>query len=175
MSKKQGLLLFILLAGALALLSWFVQPPREPIYQGRPLNSWLVDLEDWDGDTNDAAFVAFRVMGTNAIPQLLNVIQSGGPPIQRMILELNKRQSVVKLPFGTPWHQEMAATWGLYAMGTNAKPALPVLTNLLFLADASIPSSTVLAGIGLEGVPSLLTALTNRNYRMRHSAASGLG
>ena len=174
MSKKQGLLLFILLAGALALPLWFVQQPREPIYQGRPLSSWLPDLEDWDGDTNNIAFVAFREMGTNAIPELLNVIQSGGPPIQRWILELNKKQSVVNLPFGTPWHQTMAATWGLYAMGTNAKPALEVMTNLLFHTNALISSATVLAGIGLEGVPSLLAALTNQNDHIRYSAASGL-
>jgi hypothetical protein len=54
-------------------------------------------LENWNGNTNDAAFVAFREMGTNAIPALLNVIQSGGPPLQKMILKLNREQSVVDL------------------------------------------------------------------------------
>src|SRR5579859_6279820 len=161
MRKKRCLLLFILVAGALVLLLWMVHPPREPVYQERPLSSWLADLEDWDGDTNNAAYVAFREMGTNAIPALLDIIQSGGPPIQRTILKLNRKQSVVNFPFGTPWHETMAATWGLYAMGTNAKPALPVITNLLFHTNtfALISSATVLAGIGMEGVPPLLAAL----------------
>jgi HEAT repeat protein len=175
MSKKQGLLAFILIAGALALLLWIAQQPREPVYQGRQLSSWLKDLENWDGDTNNAAFVAFREMGTNAIPPLLEVIESDGSPIQRMIMKFNKRQSVVKLPFGTPWVKTMTAAWGLYAMGTNAEPALPVLTNLLFHTNAVIASATVLAGIGSAGVPSLLAALTNRDYLIRFSAASGLG
>jgi hypothetical protein len=174
MSKKQGLLLFILLAGALALPLWFLLL-REPSYQGRPLSSWLADLEAWDGDTNNTAFVAFREMGTNAIPELSNVIQSDGLPIQRWIRAFNKSQSVVKLPFGSAGNQTMAATWGLYAMGTNAMPALEVMTNLLFHTNAIISSAFVLAGIGSAGIPSLLAALTNQNDYIRHSAASGLG
>jgi len=132
-------------------------------------------LENGDVDKNEAALVAFRKMATNAIPAPLKWFKSGGPPLQKMISKLNRQQSVVDLPFGTPWHQTMAASWALYAMGTNAKPALPVLTNLLFHSNALITSTVVMAGIGSEAIPILLSALTNQNYRIRHSAASGLG
>lgn len=174
MRTKWGLLLFIMVAGALTLFLWIVRPPREPVYQGRPLSSWLAELEDWDGDTNNAAFVTFREMSTNAIPALLKDIQSDYSPIQRLENEINKKQSLVQLPSGTPWRQSIAATWGLYAMGTNAKPALPALTNLLFHTNEIITSAIVLAGIGSEGVPPLLAALTNQDWRIRHATASGL-
>lgn len=175
MSKKRGMLLVALLAGVLGVVAWLAQKPHEPVYHRKRLSAWLKDLERWDGDTNNAAFVAFREMGSNAIPALLNVIQSGGPPYQKMILRLNRKQSVVDLPFGTPWHQTGAASWALYAMGNEARSALPVLTNLLFHTNALVTTTTALAGIGSEALPALLVALTNQNDRIRCSAASGLG
>src|SRR5437899_1287491 len=69
----------------------------------------------------------------------------------------------------------MAATWALYAMSTNAKPALPALTNLLLHTNELIPSAIVLAGIGSDAIPILLAALTNQDWRIRHAVASGLG
>ena len=121
------------------------------------------------------AFVAFRERGTNAIPLLLKVLQSGGPRLQRTIMKLNHKQNLVTLPYGQPWHQTTAAAWALYAMGSNASPALPALTNLLFRSNILISTTTAMAGIGVEAIPVLLAALTNRDYRIRHSAASGLG
>src|SRR5437588_7191699 len=175
MGSKRSMLLIAVIAIALGAVIWRLLLPREPMYQNKPLSAWLKDLENWDGDTNNAAFVAFHEMGTNSVPALLNVIQSGGPRFQRMMLELNRKQPLVHLPFGTPWHQTIAASRALYAMGTNARSALPVLTNLLFHTNALITSTIALAGIGPEALPSLLSALTNQSYRIRLSAASGLG
>jgi HEAT repeat protein len=132
-------------------------------------------LEGWDGDTNNGAFVAFRGMGTNAIPPLIDILQSGGPRLQKMISDINRGQTAFRLPFGTPWHRTLAAAWALYAMGTNARPALPALTNLLFHSNNTISSSTALAGLGPDGISSLITALTHKDFRIRFAAASGLG
>jgi len=175
MAKKRATLLAILLLGIVAILVWLTRSSGEPTYQHRSLLSWLKDLKNWDGDTNAAAYIAFREMGTNAIPGLLDVIESGGPRINRIIMKINQKQSVVRLPFGRPWDYTMAATWALYAMGTNARPALPVLANMLLHTNYLINSSTVLAGIGPDAVPVLLTALTNQNYRIRHAVISGMG
>jgi len=169
------ILLLLLLVAAAGGVFWLALRPSEPVYQGRRLSYWLNSLENWNGDTNDAAFLAFRGMGTNAIPALLNVLQTGGSPFQTAIMKLNQQQSVVHLRFGTPWHQTMAAAWAFYAMGTNAKPALPALTNLFFHTNELFTSTLALAGIAPEGVSVLLTALTNRDYHIRDSAASGLG
>lgn len=165
-----------LLVAVLGVLGWFVQRPNEPVYQGKRLSYWLKHLENWDGNTNDPAFVAFHDMGSNAIPPLLSVLQSGGGGFRRMIMEVNKKQSVVQLPFGKPWEQTTAAAWALYAMGPNARPALPVLSNLLFFHPTEIiTSATVMAGIGSDALPCLLSALTNQNYRIRDAAVYGLG
>ncbi|MDB6065658.1 MAG: repeat-containing protein [Pedosphaera sp.] len=173
-SRVVWAVVFVAIAGVVGWLG-LRSREKEPVYQGKSLGFWLGQMEEWNGDTNEAACVAFRTMGTNAIPALLNVIQSGGPPMQKMIMELNQKQKLIDLPYGRPWERAMAATWALYVMGTNARPALPVLTNLFLHSNEMITTSTVLAGIGPEGIAPLLTALTNQNYRVRISAILGLG
>ena len=175
MGKKHVILFVAVLLAVSGVVVLLALPLRGPRYLGRTWESWLGDLEQWDGDTNNPAFVAFREMGTNAIPPLLKVLESGGPSLQRAIMKLNQKQNVVSLPYGEPWHQTMAAAWALYAMGSNASPALPALTDLLFRSNILISTTTAMAGIGSEAVPVLLAALTNRDYQIRDSAASGLG
>jgi hypothetical protein len=176
MIGKRGIALAAIFVG-IAVVACFLVQPREPRYQGKRLSAWLKDLESWNGDTNDPPFLAFSKMGTNAIPALLKVIESGGPGFERAISKFNRKQSLVKIPFGTPWHQVTAATWAFHAIGTNARPALPTLTNWLFGTNLSraYTSSSALAGIGADAIPSLLAALTNQNWVIRHAAASGLG
>jgi len=138
------------------------------------MSSWLKDLERWSGDTNDEAFVAFRAMGTNAIPGLIAVFQSGGPKWQKTIAEFNRKQSLIKLPYREPIIREMAAAWALYAMGPEAKPALPVLSGYLFNTQHVDTVSAALAGVNSGGVTVLLGALTNNSASIRYSAVHGL-
>ena len=174
MRKKRGILLAVLFVALLGGLVWLLSPPAEPVYEGRPLSAWLKDLHGWGGDTNHPAFIAFREMGTDAIPALLSIIQSDDSPLQRMILKLNRTQSLVHFPLREAWHWRWAASFALYAMGANAKPAFLTLTNLLFHTNTLFLSAVPLAGIGSEGLPPLFAALTNQNERIRESAATGL-
>jgi HEAT repeat protein len=146
-------------------------PPPEPTYGGKPEHAWLYDLQQWNGDTNDPAFQAFRAMGTNALPELLTVAQLHRSSLDKFIDKVNRRQSLVNLPARETWLQNVGAAWALYAMGSNALPALP---NMLF-TDGWITAATALAGMGPEGIPSLLQGLTNRDYRIRSAATLGLG
>jgi HEAT repeat protein len=138
------------------------------------LSAWLKDMENWSDGKDKAASVAFREMGTNAIPALLNIFRSGSSPIEKMISRINRKQSLVDFPIGPSAPQSLAASRALYAMGANARSALPALTNLLFHTNA-LMGTIALAGIGSEAVPTLLMALTNQDSRIRLAAASGLG
>ena len=186
MGKKRGILLALLFVALAGGLVWMLSPPAEPAYQGKPLSAWLKDLyPEWKEDVNPHAVVALRAMGINAIPALLKIIQSYDSPFDRMILEPDRLQSLVHLPLVEKWHerslersqQRWAASYALYALGTNARPALPALTNLFFHSSTviiSALSAVPLAGMGSEGLPPLLAALTNRNADIRLSAATGL-
>src|SRR5216684_2464661 len=174
MGKKRGTVLAVLFVALAGGLVWMLSRPTEPAYQGKPLSAWLKGLHEWGGDTNHPAFVAFREMGTNTIPALLKIIEAGDPPFQRLIRELNRRQSLVHFPLRETWRQKGVASYALYAMGANAKPAFPALTNLLFRTNAAIYSAMPLAGIGSAGLPPLIAALTNQDRIIRLSAANGL-
>ena len=183
MGKNRGILLAVLFVALLGGLVWMLSRPVEPFYQGKPLSTWLeeINVHGWPGDTNQPAYVAFRAMGTNAIPVLLKIIQSYDSPFDRMVLEPGRMQSLVHLPLVEKWHerslersqQRWAASYALYALGTNAKPVLPTLTNLLFHTNTHFFSGA-LAGMGPEGLPALIAALTNQNADIRLSAATGL-
>src|SRR6266704_5619607 len=133
MGKKRGLLLAVLFVALLGGVVWMLSRPPEPAYQGKPLSAWLEEINAYGvpGDTNQAAFVAFREMGTNAVPALLKIIESGDPPFERMVDKLNRMQSLVDFPVRGAWRQRSSASFALYAMGAKAKPAFPTLTNLL--------------------------------------------
>ncbi len=181
MGKNRGILLAVLFVALAGGLAWILSAPTESVYQGKPLTAWLNEYNDLSGDTNQAAYVAFREMGTNAIPALLRVILSYDSPFNKMILEPDRMQSLVHFPLVEKWHQRAsersqqrwAATFALYAMGTNAKPALPALTNLLFHTNTQFFSGA-LAGMGPEGLSAMIAALTNQNADIRLSAATGL-
>jgi HEAT repeat protein len=175
MGKKRGILLAVLFVALAGGLVWMLSRPVEPVYQGKPLSAWLKELRSWSGDTNQAAFVAFSDMGTNAIPLLLKIIASDDPPFQRMVWALNRKQSLVRFPERDAWRQRRTASFALYAMGANGKPAFSVLTNLLFHTNTLFLSAVPLAGMGPEGLPPLLAALTNQYASIRESAAFGLG
>src|SRR5712692_65128 len=108
MGKKRGLLLAVLSVAFLGGVFWMLSRPTEPTYQGKPLSAWLNEFDGWD--TNQAASAAFRKMGTNAIPALLKIIKSGDPPFQGLILELNRRQSLVHFPVTDTVRQRWAAS-----------------------------------------------------------------
>jgi len=183
MGKNRGILLAVLFVALLGGLVWVLCRPSEPAYQGKPLSAWLKDLyPESKENVNQPAFVAFRAMGTTAIPALLRILQSYDSPFDRMILEPGRMQSlVVHFALVEKWHeralersqQRWAASYALYALGTNAKPVLPALTNPLFHTNTHFFSGA-LAGMGPEGFPALIAALTNQNADNRLSAAMGL-
>ena len=174
MGKKRGILLVVLFVALAGGVVWLLSRPAEPLYQGKPLSAWLKEYNGVLGDTNQDAFIVFREMGTNAIPALLEIIQSGDPPFEDLFAELNRRQSLVHFPLRGRSHQRGAASSALYLMGVSAKPAFPVLTNLLFRTNTMWLSAVPLAGMGSEGLPPLLAALTNQNEFIRYSAAIAL-
>ncbi len=185
MGKKRGLLLALLFVALLGGVFWMLSRPAEPVYKGKPLSAWLNDLyPQLNEDTNQAASAAFRQMGTNAIPALLEIIQSGDPPFEDLVSELNRMQSLVHFlnhmqslvhfPVRERWHQRWAASRALYAMGTNARPAFPTLTNLLLHDRTATYGALPLAGMGSEALPPLLAALTNQSPFIRRAAAGAL-
>ena len=127
------------------------------------------------GDTNDPAFVAFSRMDTNVIPFLVERIRAPDSWLENLIHKANRKQDLVHIPSGETWPRDLAAAYALYAMGTNAKPALPALANMLFHTNGLPACSIPLAGMGSAGIHALIQASTNQSWPIRHLAVSDLG
>jgi len=83
--KKRDILLAFLFVAFLGGLVWMLSRPTEPVCHGKPLSAWLKELYGWTGDTNQAAFVAFREMGTKAsaaVPMLLEALSDNDQEVR---------------------------------------------------------------------------------------------
>ncbi|MBI3874434.1 MAG: HEAT repeat domain-containing protein [Verrucomicrobia bacterium] len=155
----------IALVIAVACLWW---PPSEALYEGKPLRYWL-EHED--------IVKAKEVMshsGTNAIPQLMEMLQAKDGRLMEKFLVVKG-----KLPFDFPIeHAELKrdrALAGFTLLGSNAAPTIPTLSNLLKTTELRTEASMALGWIGAPARPVLEPALTNANWQIRMSCASSLG
>jgi hypothetical protein len=148
MSRRNRILAALGVVGLLALGTWQAFPPREPLYEGKPLRYWLAS------EDREKATGAMEHFGTNAIPQLLKMIQAkDGPAMEalvnsvgRLARRLNYYHSI---PIGAETTQERGCS-GFSILGSNATPAIPALSNLLARGETRLNASIALACIGVE-------------------------
>jgi HEAT repeats len=195
MRKKQPRFILLLFAIATLLLLWFLLTPRTPSYQGRPLNSWLSQLDNHDGpgwswqswsaqaytsESQKAAANAIRQMGTNTIPILLSKIDNKDPG-KLIQLELFLRRHNW---FSTSWlsnHIEQQknlrhqAALALDVLGPDAKPALPRLVKLFYATDDPKQAAIAISGIGPAGWIELTKAIADTNDNRAISGIWALG
>ncbi|HXT41830.1 MAG TPA: HEAT repeat domain-containing protein [Candidatus Angelobacter sp.] len=165
---------------ALVFLLAILLRPREPAYQGKRLSQWM---EDFDGDqeTEDRAMVAVKAIGTNAVPFLLDVIRAKEPVWEPKLVWLEWKLMGLSghrepWPGNTPtFKHQMRAIMAFQALGSSAEVAIPELTVLLQAEDTAGHAALALASIGSNAVPSLATALTNSNAKIRAFTAIALG
>jgi HEAT repeat protein len=135
-----------------------VQLPSEPVFEGKRLGEWLkMRREGWELNTD--AIQALRAMGSNVIPALLARVEYRDP--------------VFKL---CDYDVSMEAVGALISLREDAKPALPVLSNLMDGDDPDLALRAMVAtlGTGADAIPFLMKGLTNRFPDVRNEAANSL-
>ena len=130
----------------------------------------------------DPAVVATRQMGTNAIPRLLELMASRPTAVERIRESLASKLQLKVSRFICPYHtlspaerRRIAAFHGFAALGTNALPALPALSNLLQRPGPDFALGYAISAIGTDGISVLVNALTNSNKDAITVAAFSLG
>ncbi len=93
-----------MLAALAGVILWQVSPPREPVYEGKPLSSWLKAYAT-PGGPEAFADEAVRQAGTNAIPQLLSLLRFEDSALKVKFMDLVRQQHIVTIQFTT------AAAW----------------------------------------------------------------
>ncbi len=149
--------------------------PREPVYQGRRLSSGLRDFGAGYENTPTQTIAALQAMGTNVIPFLLKEVRSNRSDLERLLIKLSTKQRFVKFDSHVDYMRGVRAAIALRALGSEARPVIPILINLLSDGSNFIMSAIALAGIGDEGIPHLRHSLNHTNWRIRMAAVMGLG
>lgn len=184
----------MILAAALAIVlggaAWLaLRGPREPVYQGKSLSAWLDQY--WENaiePTNvrkseaskEQAESAVRHIGTNALPQLLQMLAAEDSKLKLRTMDFLDRYSPIKLRLSRALEKHNHAGAGFGLLGSEAKPAIPGLVKLLQGADVSqgeFPHEVfgALISIGDDSIPALRAVLTNARPDFRASAAIALG
>jgi len=158
----------------LGIALYFLLASSEPVYKGKRLSAWTADLDGYAGSKMEGAKEAIRHIDTNAVPYIIHLLRAKNAPFQARVNGWLSKQAWIKLRFATP---ETLRTRGLFAceaLGTNARPAIPALTALVYDPDLSRLAATVLTGFGPEVIPILTNAATHLDARVRYGAIAPL-
>jgi hypothetical protein len=174
MGKRAPILIgtLVVVAG-LALLVWIPLSglAPEPVYQGRALSDWPVQLTDSDSQAErDQAALAVRLVGTNAIPTLLQMLGSQESPFRTKYLAWRRGWyhplgfHLRRLP-----NNFARAQAGFDELGPSAALAVPDLIKILDenrSRECLDRTAAVLGNIGpgaKAAVPSLLRHAVSAN------------
>lgn len=138
----------------------------EPKFENRSLSDWLMLADSAYCGTNYVLLAqakhAIRVIGTNALPILLQ--------------KLRYKESDIQLKAEIEHRERRLAKRGFESLGSAARPAIPELTRLLHAdPEVSWSSAICLSYIGPETLPALTNALASSNAAARVGAAAVLG
>jgi hypothetical protein len=178
----------LLLVGLLGFMIWRASVPREPVYEGRTLSSWLdhhvassAARPPYNSTGWQQANKALRAIGTNAVPTLLKMISAKDPsPPFRKAKLFAARYPWTGINFRYASELNEEAEYAFEVLGTNAVSAVP---GLIQIYEQNIsPSSQRCAaqalgsiGRGAEpALPVLIRQFTHTNDDVRFSAVSAV-
>lgn len=186
MGKRKRFLVAALVVALLGWLAWtsLRGPASEPVYQGKSLRAWLVQLEDADSQVErDKAAAAVRQIGTNAIPTLLQMLREEESPFITTFLAwrggwYNPFEIHI---WGGPSDVAQRAAAGFDELGPAAASAVPELARMLDQNISRECTSCIVEALGEIGpdakgaVPSLLRAAVSAKTWEHYREFKALG
>jgi HEAT repeat protein len=158
---------FLLVAVSPSLLHW-----REPGYEGEKISYWLRQIRIPGQER--AARAALKHIGPDALPWILPMLRAKDSKFKIKLEEWADRQPLIELQFKHANEEWFRGVQAIQILGPQAKAAIPELSRMLKDPDVATFVAQALAGIGPEGLPPLVQALTNQNATIRSAALLGL-
>jgi HEAT repeat protein len=173
----------LIIAGAAKLL-WEFRPP-DPVFEGKPLTAWLVDLYKMTGPRSHVSSMAgpgakaVRALGTNAVPYLFCMLTANRSRLADKPAQWAKNEAMLPLSYTTARESVMRAAIACELLGPKARAAIPALIPLLEDQDADVRAQVVAALCFIQQdaeivVPLLAERLADTDVRVQHYAANGL-
>ncbi len=179
MTKRRKITFFFVAAVSLSAAIHFALQPRQPVYQGRTLSSWLDDL-DYEVDAPKVwkASDAIKKIGSPALPQIIKLLKAEDSMYSRLGVELLTLARVKQSRFVPAWRHHWKATLAFRALGPRASPAVPELVAMLPDTEQKMETLEALGLIGPaaeEAVPAIIQCLKDGSGSVRCAAAEALG
>src|SRR5882724_1788868 len=138
MSKRIGIVTGFLLVAVVGSLLWRASGPREPVFEGRALTSWLdhhvassAASPPYGSPGWKKADEAIRRIGTNAIPTLLEMIRVKDRPLFALkLMDTARRFGLPGMKYRYAMVRHAEAQYGFEMLGTNAVSAVPELIRI---------------------------------------------
>lgn len=129
--RKLGLFFALGLVVAAAVFWGLHLQPREPVYQGKRLREWIDGTDEGSDEQIKAAQEAVRHIGTNALPALIQMIDSEDSWPKRKVMQLAQKQSFLKPPIASGRIDQWRAVSAFHVLGAEGKPASSGLLKLV--------------------------------------------
>ncbi len=191
MGKKRLIIVLGLAAAVLGVVLFLSFPSPEPVYQGKTLGMWLdqYGTNQWSGQhqLKQEADAALHHFDTNLIPCYLKMLSAHPLPLQTNILGRISPAWLARLHLPTLNQYETdldlrraRGSYGLIALGPDAKPAVPELIARLesshrrvrFYAAFAI---RCLGPVASNAVPSMIKRVGDPDSAIRYEALMALG
>ncbi len=129
MPRRVRIALVFFVTSAMGVIAWQALRHREPVYQGRPLRSWLVEATG-NGPQARKAQQVLQQAGTNTIPYLLRMMRKTDSVLTLKFVALAQRQHLIKVEFLPAENWYFFASAALEALGPKAKDTVPELIGI---------------------------------------------
>lgn len=136
----------------------------EPVYESKPLSYWLLEEDT-------AAQDAIRQIGTNAVPELLDILGAKQSTVKKVVGRLQNSDLVLEYREDKDANVDdfrSLAVKGFSALGTNAEFAVPKLSKLLDDPETRFQAARALAKVGPKGF-FVLTNNIAKHEEMRNN------
>lgn len=186
----------VILAVIGTLVVVFRLTPSEPVYQGRKLTEYFAafahdgaqmhneppfDLVGVFSDVSDRrrqAWEAVPKFGTNALPMLIDWLRAEDTGLDRWMIRLQRKQSLIKFTRLTAGEKRIAALTALNCLGRKAEPALPRIIPLLSdprYAREAAYAVTFIRPTDQENILALTNALNRLDEWAQREVMAALG
>lgn len=187
-SKRIVILTGLLLAGVVGVVWWRSAGPPEPVYQGRPLSSWLDHhvasssaRPPYGSPAWKEADEAIRHIGTNAVPTLVRMLRAKDKPdFVLKLMDWGRRHGLPGMQYRRASAQHEEAEYAFEMLGADAVSAVPDLIEI-YRRNISESSHMYAAlslghlGRGAEAaLPVLIDSFTHTNKDVRFYAVSAV-
>jgi HEAT repeat protein len=154
----------------------FAHRNADPFFHGRLLSSLIEDLAEADYQTRDDAAEAIQSMGADAVPLLIDALQTHETPLTKPLLAVGQKLPFLHLKQTDASLRRANAAEQLGAIGVKSDQTIPALIAALREGDRVVLAEIqrALRRCGPADVPLLARALAHRDARVRGRTAEVL-